>query len=441
MTGFFAFVPILTFRTFEIVAGIASIGPFAWLIAKYLLAPLRVHFSESRLHTLQAERAYLRTLLSEIESLDRAAYWEDAFYTPLEAEAHRSHLVPPEFTTLKTPRGLSIVSRLPGWPTTGDYGRYERHKNILTIFARYKEPLVILGDPGSGKSVSFRHAIRQMIHHELRWYKTKPILPIYIPCSHYTDNHNGSPSAVTDFVANYLTTTASWSQHNLNYQSYLRAGRLVFLFDALDEMPRRDYVARLSQMNTFVAQHGNNRLFFSCRVFDYDRRLQIKEVYLRPFDRVRYHAFLKKQLTAHFSPQQLRTILYRLDTDPRLADLLSNPFFCQLLAFYIQALRIIPTSRYPLLSIYIEKCLERELARRSNELRSKEQTVTLLSQLAYLMSEAKGLGTAIPYHEATRMLSDCGVSAAEAKQLLTLALSARLLVLSSERSMLRFSHH
>jgi hypothetical protein len=228
-------------------------------------------------------------------------------------------------------------------------------------------------------------------------------------------------------------------QSGLDFKEYLAQGRLVLFFDALDEMPRTDYAERTRLLRLFAEKFSHNRIFFSCRKLDYDKRLQSTEVTIRPFDRGRRRKFLKKALAKSFNRKAVLSLIYRLETDAQTGELLSNPFFCQLVVFYITAVRILPTNRYQLFSLYIQRRLSTESNRSSMLTVPSESVILALSSLAYVMSESKGLGTAIPRNEAIRLLTTHHANVNN-RTILDVALEAKLLI-ESGNSLLQFAHH
>lgn len=427
---------VLSSEFFLILAAVASVVPFVHGILKYVYKPLKIRYSPRRLRILESERNYLKQVILQMDQLDRATYWEDLLYTPLEAELNPRYLIPPEFTVLRQPKWVKEMESPLEPPEPGR----EKYSDILTVFKEHKEPLVILGDPGAGKSVSFRHALRQIATGELRWYRTAPLIPVYIPCGHYTETSNNAPLDVEEFLTKYVSEKFKASgQGGLDFKEFLAQGRLVLFFDALDEMPRNDYAERTRLLRLFAERFSHNRIFFSCRKLDYDKRLQATEVTIRPFDRGRRRKFLKKALAKSFNRKAVLSLIYKLETDAQTGELLSNPFFCQLVVFYITALRELPTNRYQLFSLYIQRRLSTESERGSRLAIPSESVILVLSSLAYVMSESKGLGTAIPRNEASRLVTTYH-NDVNAPTVLDIALEAKLLI-ESGNNLLQFAHH
>lgn len=384
---------------------------------------------------------HLKHVKNYIDKLDRSMYWQDLLYTPLEADIQPFQIIPPEFIVLKRQRKDQLSNNRFG---VSELKRddYRRYRDILDVFDKHREPLIILGDPGAGKSVSFRHAVREMVRTQSRWWIIEPLIPIYISCGHYTGTVSGHPIAVETFIREYVQRTFSFFQEPAVFNDYLLSGRLVFFFDALDEMPKSDYSERINLLSDFAVKHSHNRIFFSCRKLDYDKRLNVREVNIRPFDRERRRLFLRKGLAQTFDRQVVKQLIYQLETNSKLSDLLSNPFFCQLVIFYVQILQTLPSNRYQLFAMYIDRRLLAEQSRWVNTSITPDQVVDCLSTLAYLMSQAKGVGTSINYDDAVQLIQkELPATSAEIENLIRASAQAKLLLQLPEHNLLQFSHH
>lgn len=76
---------LLTSPGVEATATLIGLVPIAYAATKYLVVPLRFYLDERKVEVLNAERRCLRQVASEMNQLDRATYWEDLLYTPLES--------------------------------------------------------------------------------------------------------------------------------------------------------------------------------------------------------------------------------------------------------------------------------------------------------------------------------------------------------------------
>lgn len=92
-------------------------------------------------------------------------------------------------------------------------------------------------------------------------------------------------------------------------ESYLRAGRVLLLLDALNEMPHKssdEYFAIVRRWQAFAqeAARWGNRLVFSCRSLDYSAPLsgpglRVPQVEVQPLNEGQIQDFLKAYIPAH----------------------------------------------------------------------------------------------------------------------------------------------
>lgn len=311
------------FITSPLVAALGSLASIAGVLYPftiYVIRPLRVRYNGARAATLDRERSYLIEAQQDLSHMDLTAYWQDERYTPLEAAARPFVPVPPEFLLLSE-------SRRSWWNALRSRTAPRRSTDLARLLQRHRDPVVVLGDPGAGKSVAIRHAMRRMITIAMRWYVVKPLLPLYVPCSYYTTTAGAHPVSVDAFLAEYVSATfPAFRSGRLDFAEYLRKGRLCIFFDALDEMPRADYAERVSRLREFAIRHSNNRINFSCRTLDYDPRLEVAEVRIRPFDDNRRKRFLKRVKCSQRAAGQIVRTRDSIGCKPRVFDGIGRVF-------------------------------------------------------------------------------------------------------------------
>src|SRR5229473_4855941 len=119
-------------------------------------------------------------------------------------------------------------------------------RNLAHALLASDKPVVVKGDPGAGKSVSLRRVGLDLARRERA--RKHPRLPIYLRLGTFTQPVDADPqSSVLDFVRRSLHAFGGTANTVLeHFDEYLAEGRFVFLFDAMDEMPRADYEARFN---------------------------------------------------------------------------------------------------------------------------------------------------------------------------------------------------
>src|SRR6185503_7229036 len=108
-------------------------------------------------------------------------------------------------------------------------------RNIIKTLLRADDPLVLLGDPGTGKTMTLQQTALVLFESEIR--RLFPIVTIYIRLGEFYVQ--GRP-VTPDDVWNYVKTSVS-PQISPYLEDLDNAGRLILLFDGMDEMSRERY--------------------------------------------------------------------------------------------------------------------------------------------------------------------------------------------------------
>lgn len=326
------------------------------------------------------------------------------------------------------------------------FGRRVRIKDLAKELRKFRK-IVVLGDPGSGKSVCLRQLAYDLAESELTRDGRPRTLPIYVDMGAFDswqDEAARKPTDVFTFLKTSLRThpsaSGSLEMHPLfyvsdNLETLLFEGRVTLIFDALDEMPQDSYQERYQVLKEFVVMweaFENNRFIFSCRLLDYDPSFNLDEIVIDRFDKKRILAFLKRH-----APQIADELYKRILDDDALEELVSNPFLLQALA-YINVPYAdvdprarglwIPTTRGELLREFVEQLLQREAGmKQKKHLESIQGGLPtlrrFLAKLAFVLQERREGRTSAQ----TTSLQEIWSAEPEWKRLLWIARRARIL--------------
>ena len=169
-----------------------------------------------------------------------------------------------------------------------DRGSDKEEKNLPALVAAIKRrQLVLLGDPGGGKTTFVRHLAHCLaahaIHPDAGWLQHLPgwpqceadTLPLVVILRDFARNlpsslpAQASPRHLWDFIA------AGLRAQNLDFatasiRNKLEAGQAMLLLDGLDEVPtqaQRRFVR--DAVLAFVKRYPGNRALVTCRVLSY----------------------------------------------------------------------------------------------------------------------------------------------------------------------------
>src|SRR5262249_37232485 len=134
-----------------------------------------------------------------------------------------------------------------------------------------------------------QQAAMLLAHNNAR--RVLPLLIIYIPVGRWQPVPTPNIDAVENLVQLYCPP---------EIQPYLNAlesaGRLVVIFDGLDEMSRERYTEHTTALSKYAeSRKGRVRTLFSCRIADFSPDFQHRRLVLLPFDVSHVRTYLVRQ--------------------------------------------------------------------------------------------------------------------------------------------------
>jgi formylglycine-generating enzyme required for sulfatase activity len=335
--------------------------------------------------------------------------------------------VPPEFTLLE------MHGQGPGQQM-----QRIRLEDITQATARH-EALVLLGEPGAGKTTTLYKLALDAARQRLTAGEGR--LPLFLSLADYRG-----------YAAPHAFAQAAWRQflggNGDELSECLRQGDLLLLCDALNEMPfadGRDYRARVGAWRRFVGDWPGNQVLFTCRSRDYGEPLGLHQVEIERLDDGRVRDFLDKYLAAE--PDLAADAWARLADSP-LLDLVRNPYYLSILAYLVADGRAWPQGRAEMLAGFVDLSLAREQMRAHPDWPGEAPLRAALSELAESI-QALGEGTRLPRREMLARIPEQvvgrdGPVATPPPTILRLGLAATLLdteLAPDGGEQVRFYHH
>jgi hypothetical protein len=160
-------------------------------------------------------------------------------------------------------------------------GECVEHDDVIAAFSEQKR-LVILGEPGAGKTFSLWRIAADYAQKALE--QPSQILPVVIPLNRWD-----SPNLLLhDFVLEQLGGLAS------HFAALYQSKRLLPLFDALNEIPFDQREEKLPQVRAWLERYPTASVLLTCRLRDYRGPLEqeLDRLTIEPLDPPRIHDFL-----------------------------------------------------------------------------------------------------------------------------------------------------
>lgn len=357
-----------------------------------------------------------------------------------------------------------VIKELPGVSRGGDaqsaqisaISRKSKFvRNIVKRLLKAEEPLILLGDPGIGKTFTLRQAAMEVVKRESG--RVFPKACLFVRMGRFQMSGKNGEKNVWDYVnmSRKEKEEAVWKHVEKftgeEVRPYLKAlaasKRLVIFFDGMDEMSHARYNDYTDALSLFAHSYKwRIKTLFSCRITDFTPTFQHYRLVILPFTWKRIRAYLKWQFRD--SPIEIGGELWSAkslakwlaqDTLPIEA---TNPFVLRLLCEYIQKKHAWPQSRVHLLEYYAHSNYAEKAAaaaRESRPMPDADDAFLTWGRIAYEVTK-RNMGTEIPRPDLEQFLTPKELPGVQAGKDCGVLIEAVDLE-ENEPALMRFEHH
>ena len=220
--------------------------------------------------------------------------------------------------------------------------------------------LIILGNPGSGKTTLAKYLLYTLAQQRLQ--QNSGDIPIYIPLKELT---------TTETLENLINKY----EHSIEFYEQIKTGKVVWLLDGLNEIPPMLYKQTLSTITYLVNTYPQTGIIVTSRLYGYNGQLSLPAYQL--------NEFTDEDIRSYILQQTGDETLYRqLTANPTIHSLTTNPLLLTMIVQTSHKTGTLPTLRCQLYEKFIQFQLNK-----SGIIKDKERQTVLktLSFLAFSM--------------------------------------------------------
>lgn len=345
---------LLTVSLFALSKIVDGAAKLVQLIADGAKAAVARHAGgRQRIAWLNRKHQFLSVLASDLGAIGKAEAWNDQHFTDLEAEVEIE--------------GRYYASPLWRLLRKKSTGRRKESSLIKAIDSSSEKCLVLVGDPGAGKSVALRHLALRLIERSKKSTSEMASVPLYINLRELSIGHDQPATAdfIKDFVIDNVrrgdVETAEYIKEN--WRDFKERGIWFFLFDSFDEIPEvmhaaaGDHAVRKysNAIRSFMDGLGACRSVLASREYKSPTSLIWPKLRILPLSESLQERLVRRTF---LSDDQKEKVLLHISRS--VSATYKNPLFLTLLCKYVKTHNAAPVNEHELLFNHVKSLTRRD---------------------------------------------------------------------------------
>ena len=294
-------------------------------------------------------------------------------------------------------------------------GSLDKSRPVLELIQQHSV-LVLLGDPGSGKSTLVRFLAYLLATGQGRAIAMVDYLPLLLPLAAYSERLSKQPDLnLRQFAVEYFQEMMDLDDLNRLLNARLQQGKVLILLDGLDEVKEihlRNTVVNRVQLFLCQQIDKGNRVIMTSRIVGYKEvRLPeiegLRECTLLDFDEneiadfiLRWTTIVERQVydtgkvSGYEAAREATELITAVNNNPAIRKLAANPLLLTMLVIQKRQGISLPRHRVVLYEQYIASLLRdwllaRNVESSSNELPNDRMLRKVLEPLALWLQESE----------------------------------------------------
>lgn len=155
------------------------------------------------------------------------------------------------------------------------------------LLANQEQYLMVLGDPGIGKSTFLRKVGLEALKGNKDSYQ-HPLTPVLLELKNFKENEINIQALIEEEFK-----ICGFPNVEKNISNKLEKGELLILLDGLDEVPTANVYNVIEKIQDFVDRHHKNRFILSCRTAARTHLRQFTDIEIVEFDDQQIQSFIE----------------------------------------------------------------------------------------------------------------------------------------------------